>query len=259
MCHPEIPPGSRPPEISSREVVVPLGGGEGMPGLITFPESGSGPGVVIVADIFGRGPFYDHLAERLSQAGFVVIVPDYFHRVGQIERGDYEAAFARRDRLNERAAIAELCSTVDWLRSQAEVVGDAVGTVGFCMGGTLALNMAAAASQLATVSYYGFVTAGPAPDVETTAPAPIDIVSEMSGPILGFWGAEDQRIPVPEVRQFESALESSNIEAEVHVLADAGHGFLAAAEFEPDHPEYQAACDAWTRTVEFYREKLISA
>src|SRR5262245_2879352 len=100
MCHPELPAGQPTPVVEREEVQVPLSDGGSMPALVTRPETGDGPAVLIVHDIFGRSPFYENLAARLATAGFVALLPDYFFRQGPLPERSRELAFARRAKLD---------------------------------------------------------------------------------------------------------------------------------------------------------------
>src|SRR5713226_4342772 len=132
MCHPEIPAGTKAPEVRIEEMQVKVQGGA-MPALLALPERTPAPGIVIVNDIFGRSPFYEHLAGRLAQAGFVALDPEFFFREGPLPEPTREAAMARRPKLNEKRTLADLGAAIDWLRGRRDVSGR-IGTIGFCMG-----------------------------------------------------------------------------------------------------------------------------
>src|ERR1700694_2144167 len=178
MCHPETPAGHTAPDVDRMEVEVPLIGHlEKMPALLCGPQTGAGAGVLIVADIFGRSPFYEDLAGRLALAGFTALLPDYFFRQGQLAERTREAAMARREQLDQNPPLVHLSQAIDWLHLQPFAAGP-IGTVGFCMGGTFVLDLAAERDELATVCFYGFPAGSPAPG---GPPAPLTLVEQMSG------------------------------------------------------------------------------
>ena len=74
-------------------------------------------------------------------------------------------------------------------------------------------------------------------------------------PILGFFGAEDQGIPVDSVRAFEEALDALGKDAAIHIYEGADHAFA-----NPSGNNYQAepANDAWEKTLAFFDEHLKS-
>ena len=252
MCHPEVPAGAPVPDVERIEVEVPLiGRQESMPALMARPRTGAGPAVLVVCDVFGRSPFYEDLAGRLALAGFTALVPEYFFRVGPLPDPSREAAMARRERLDQNRSLVDLEQAIDWLKLQPFASGR-VGTIGFCMGGTFVLDLAAARDDLATVCFYGF----PAATGPLGPPRPLDLAARMKGPILGFWGDQDAGVGMDNVEQLAGALEEAGVDFEHTVYPGLGHGFMKASGLDPKNAEYEVACRSWTRTLEFYREHL---
>ncbi|MDQ6919245.1 MAG: dienelactone hydrolase family protein [Candidatus Dormibacteraeota bacterium] len=253
MCHPEIPHGHTAPEVDRLEVEVPLIGKlERMPALICRPQTGAGAGVLVVGDIFGRTPFYEDLAGRLALAGFTALLPDYFFRQGPLPEPTREAALARREKLDQNQTLVDLSQAIDWLHLQPFAAGK-IGTIGFCMGGTLVLDLAAERDDLATVCFYGFPAGSGGPG---GPPAPLTVADHMSGPILGFWGDQDTGAGMDKVERLAELLKARGIEFEYTIHPGLGHGFMAASKLDPAHEAYDAACRSWTRTVEFYRTHI---
>ena len=252
MCHPEVPEGAPVPDVERLEVSVPLvGRQEAMPAMLARPRTGSGAGVVVVCDVFGRSPFYEDLAGRLALAGFTALLPDYFFRQGPLAERTRELAMARREELDQDQTLADLDHAVAWLKLQP-FAGGRVGTVGFCMGGTLVLDLCALRDDLATVCYYGF----PAGGGPKGPPPPLSLTEKMQGPILGFWGDQDAGVGMDNVEKLAAALAGRGGAFEHTVYPGLGHGFMAQSQLDPSHEAYQAACASWTRTVDFYREHL---
>ncbi len=108
MCHPEVPAGAPLPEVRVEDAVVPVEGGA-MPALLAMPQRLPAPGLLIINDVFGRSPFYDQLARRLAQAGFVAATPEYFFREGSLPEPTREAAMARAKRLDFKRWGAATC------------------------------------------------------------------------------------------------------------------------------------------------------
>jgi carboxymethylenebutenolidase len=224
-----------------------------MPALLATPDGGTGAPVLVVADIFGRSPFYENLAARLATAGFTALVPEIFFRQGPLPERTREAAMARRAGLDENQTQEDLLRAIDWL--ERETGADRVGTVGFCMGGTQVLDLAARRDDLATACFYGFPARLPNARPQT-APAPLEVVDKISGPILGFWGDQDQGVGMDNVERLAQALHDRGVEFEHTIYPGLGHGFMSASGLEPGNPGYEAACEAWTRTIGFFRQQL---
>ncbi len=247
MCHPEVPEGASKPEVNREEIVLGSSDGRPLPTLRVRPDRTPRGTVVVAADIFGRSAFYEDLAGRLAAAGFTALLPDLFFRLGPLAEPSREAAFARRAKLDDEQALRDL----DAACSEASHTTGRVGTIGFCMGGTLVLQLAARRSDVATVCYYGF------PAGTGTAASPIEVADAISGPILGFWGDQDAAVGMDNVERLMSALRARNVDAQHTIYPGLGHGFMAASRLDPTHEAYEAACDSWTRTIEFYRAQLV--
>lgn len=255
MCHPEVPAGEPTPELVTEEVSVPATEGGEMPCLLTLPQADTHEGVLVIGDVYGRSPFYEHLAARLATAGFAALVPDYFFREGALPERTVEAAMERRSRLSERRALADLDAAIDWLRDRTRTTSRALtGTVGCCMGGTLVLGLAASRQDLASVCYYGF-PAGSRSSTDGLRP-PLELLDDISGPLLGFWGDQDQGVSMDDVESLASGLRQRGVSFEHIIYPGLGHGFLARSNLEEGMEGYEEACDSWTRAIAFYREHL---
>lgn len=252
MCHPEAVPGSETPDVERQEVAVPTDDGD-MPALLTRPSGEAEGAVLIVSDVFGRSPFYEDLAARLSAAGFTALVPEYFFRLGPLADRQIELAQQRRARLDENRTQEDLLAAVSWLKTETGV--GRVGTIGFCMGGTQVLDLAARRRDLATVCFYGFPArlpnAGP-----LTAPAPLEVVDDLGGPILGFWGDADHGVGMSNVESLATELTRRKVDFRHRVYPGLGHGFMAASRLDPEGPGYAESIEAWEESLQFLHHHL---
>lgn len=253
MCHPEVPAGAVAPAVRTEEVGIPVEGGA-LPALLAYPARTPAPAVLVVNDVFGRGPFYEALTRRFAQAGFVALDPELFFREGGVPAGDREAAMARRARNDQKRGLRDLEAALAWLRARKDVRGRRVGTVGFCMGGTLVLDLAAEDPDLATVTFYGFPASGG--DSPLAAPRPLDLAGRMHGPILGFWGDQDSGVGMDNVKALDQKLDAAKVAHVFHVYPGLGHGFLKSFLEDESSPGYRQACEAWTETLGFFRARL---
>jgi carboxymethylenebutenolidase len=149
--------------------------------------------------------------------------------------------------------LSDGLSAADWLNENH--LGR-LGTVGFCMGGNYVLAMASERDHLSTVCFYGF----PGRPIHFTqdelSPTPIDLVPRIRGPVIGFWGDQDEGAGMANVNRFATAMREHGHDFELHVYQGVGHGFMAASQLEPGGLAYEDACDGWTRTVNFLRHSL---
>ena len=200
MCHPHGDGEPDPREgVARRDVAIARPGGA-MPARVCLPRGEAWGRVVIATDIFGANRFYKAIAERLAEAGCAAILPDLFFRVGGLPEVTREAAFARRARLDDPLALEDLEASLDRLR---EEVAAPPATLGFCLGGNYVFHLATRHDDLATVAYYGFPAGLPA---EKGLAPPLDVAAAMQGPLLAFWGDQDEGVGMENVARFGEAL-----------------------------------------------------
>jgi carboxymethylenebutenolidase len=239
-----------------REVAVPLPDGTPLPALLVEADGpGPRPAVLVGGDIVGaRGPFIDMIAATLADAGFDALVPEFFFREGPLDRVTPESVFARRARLDDLRALRDLQAALDWLRARPAFAGPRVGVVGFCMGGTFALNLAAARDDLATVAFYGFPGETPAA-AGVQGPYPRDEVDAAHGPIRAFWGDADDRAGPDRIAAYVAAMAARDVDFEAVVYPGLGHGFLSAG-WEAGAAGHDQAVEAWEATLAFLHKHV---
>jgi carboxymethylenebutenolidase len=252
MCHPEAP-NAVGQGVVVDDVLIPTSSAESMPAAFARC-GGPGPAVLVIPDFFGRSPFYVDVARRLAIAGLNAVVPDLFFRIGPLAEQSFEAAFGRMSKLDQKLSVEDLSSAVDWLRTQGNVQGTRAGTIGFCLGGTLALLLAAQRDDLASVCFYGFPRGTPGHE---DAPKPLDHADKMSGPMLGFWGEEDAHVDMADVKELERELRGRGTDFDCTIYPGLGHGFLGAWAFEDSSPHALSARGAWARTKDFLKEATV--
>jgi carboxymethylenebutenolidase len=206
------------------------------------PESGGGPGMLLIQEIFGVGPYIRAVGERLAAAGYVVGAPDLFWRFAPgFEGGHDEAGLAESMRhagnLDPAKAVADCAAALDHL---AGLSSGRPGVIGFCLGGTLAFGLAASADPAVCVSYYG-----------SGVPGMVDRLGDVSCPTLFHFGATDPYIPADGVEALAAALPTGATTMILNVEA-AGHAF--DNHEAPMFYDEAAAKAAWSKTMAFLAE-----
>jgi len=212
---------------------------------IWLPEGGQGPGLLLIQEIFGVGPYIQAVAQRLAAAGYVVAAPDVFWRfhpgwVAEHDEAGVTASMAKASQLDPELAVADCKAALEHLGSLAEVQGRP-GVIGFCMGGSLAFGVAAAGDPHCCVSYYG-----------STVPQMADLVPAITCPTLLVFGDEDPFIPLDGIKALRSSL--AEVDRITFHVENAGHAFdnHEAAIFYNE----SAAKTAWEKTSAFLSEHL---
>lgn len=214
--------------------------GEALSGYLARPQGGGAyPAVVVIQEWWGLNDHIRDVADRFAEAGYVALAPDLYHGVSTSEPNEARKLVME---LDMAAAVEEIGSAVDFLLAQDDVTGDAVGVVGFCMGGRLALMAAQSLPNIATaIPFYG-------------SPLTPGEAAAVTVPILGLYGGADAGIAENDVRAMESALQDAGTPVEIRVYAGAQHAFFNDTRAESYNAE--AAADAWQRTLEWLAQYL---
>ncbi|HLQ66408.1 MAG TPA: dienelactone hydrolase family protein [Candidatus Limnocylindrales bacterium] len=214
-------------------------------GYLETPEGeGTHPAIIAVHEWWGLNDWVKEQAEQLRKQGYVVLAVDLYD--GKVAK-DQETAHQLMSGLDEAAAIAKLRAAADFLRGRSDVRSNAIGVIGWCMGGGYAIGLAAADPGIrAVVMYYG------APLTEERA------IRGLQASVLGNFGAEDKGITPEKVRTFEKALRRAGKRVDFKIYPGAGHAFANVNNPWGGYRE-AAAKDAWLRTVAFLRRELKQA
>lgn len=122
-------------------------------------QAGSGPAVVVMAEMPGISPQVARFARWVRDAGFTVFMPSLFGRDGAVPAVDEGIAVFRRTCVSaEFRALAGQGDTpvVRWLRALAQLAhaecgGRGVGAIGMCFTGSFALSMVLEPAVIAPV------------------------------------------------------------------------------------------------------------
>lgn len=228
--------------MTSTRVDVPTADGL-MPAHLWLPATGSGPGLLLLQEIFGISAYVERRAQDLADLGYVVLAPEIFWRLGQtrVLEGPQmlDEAMGLMGNLNWESAVVDAGLAFEVLSNHPEVIGEA-GSIGFCFGGGLAFNVAAVADPDALVSYYG-----------SALPSLTGLAPQVTAPSLHHFGLEDSYVDVTAQEAIRSAVEPQG--AQVETYAGAGHAF------DNPNPMFfhaDASAAAWRSTVGFLARQL---
>ena len=227
-------------------VMVPAGQGDSVKAWVVYPErSDRAPVVVVIHEIFGLTDWIRSVTDQLAAAGFIAIAPDLLSGKGPNGGGtasvDRQGAIALIQHLTPDEVQRRLRAAAAYATA-LPAARKAVGSVGFCWGGSTSFAFATAFPDLkGAVVYYG------------TPPAE-DAMGRIRAPVLGLYGGDDARVTstVEPARGLMSKLGKSY---EPHVFEGAGHGFLRD-QAGRNGANLRAAQAAWPRTVAFLNEAL---
>jgi carboxymethylenebutenolidase len=219
-------------------------------GTLAVPEgSGPWPAVVMVHEVFGIDENMRAQMTRLSQAGYVVVMPDLYSRGGA--RKCLTATFKALSSGTGQAFI-DIEAAKNWLQARSDVT-DKIGVIGFCMGGGFALLLANQGYDAAN-SNYGML--------------PTNMEEALAGacPILGNYGAKDKQLADAKTK-LDSTLTKLSVVHDIKLYPDSGHAFMNPKQgggpvfgtllrITGAKPNPADAADAWRRIEAFFGEHL---
>jgi carboxymethylenebutenolidase len=219
--------------------------GNAASGYFVLPESGSGPGVLVIQEWWGLDWGTKEMADRLGAAGFVAMAPDLYH--GELAGHDEmdKAAELMQSMPADRAG-RDMSGAVDFLAGHDAVTSDGIGVVGFCMGGMLSLILAATRPDQvkAVVAFYGFPQGDMEPDW-----------SAMQASVRGHMAENDDFFGPDAARALETRLKDAGKDVEFTVHPGTGHAFMAPHNALGTLDE-ELAAQIWPDAVAFLHSTL---
>lgn len=228
------------------------------PLFVYTPSDGrSGPAVIFYFDAGGIRPAVADMAQKLADAGYVVLLPDLFYRHGpygpfdpvEVLAGDMMAILGPLLMTTNNAKAAEDTDAIfDYIGTRSDVLGDKVGTVGFCFGGGMAITAAGTyPDQIgAAASFHGSNLASDAPD------SPHLLASKLKAELYIAAATNDEHYPTEMAKNFEAALDGEGVTYTAETYP-AAHGWM-----KPDFPVYDAtsAERGWKEMISFFDRTL---
>lgn len=200
------------------------------------------PGVILIQEWWGLNDHIKGIAQRLAKENLVVLVPDLYSRLGHVvtQNGAEAAKLARA--LDPEKTIADLVGALRYLKAVPEADPARIGVIGFCIGGSFALQLACRSTEIrCAVAFYGEVP--PTPELE-----------KLSAPVLYLYGEQDGWIQKQDVQRLKETLKKLKKPGEVKTYPDAPHAFFNDTRREVYNPD--AAKDAWKKTISFFEKYL---
>ena len=199
------------------EIVEFPSNGNNARGYLAVPESGTGPGVIVVQEWWGLDSGIKEMADRLATAGFVALAPDLYH--GELAgHTEMDKAAELMNSLPADRAGRDMSGAVDYLADHESTTGDGIGVMGFCMGGLLTFVLAALRPDKieAAVPFYGFPQGDDQPDY-----------SKIEAAIQGHMAENDDFFPPSAAMHLHDELQALGKNASITVHEGSGHAFMA--------------------------------
>ena len=211
-------------------------------------------GVVVIHHMPGYDAGTKEITRNFATRGYNAVMPNLYWREAPGASPDDAAAAARaKGGVPDARLVGDVAGAAAYLKGLSNSNGK-VGTIGYCSGGRQSFLAAVSLPLDAAVDCYGAFIAGSPPEGAPLKVGPIvDKAPDLSCPLLGLFGADDQ-YPSPEhVAELEKALQAAGKTYEFHSYQGAGHAF-----FSVNRPAYrpEAAVDGWQKIFGFFGRYL---
>lgn len=212
------------------------------PAYVFTPEAGGGgPAIIFYMDAGGIRPGLFAMAQRLADAGYVVVLPDLYYRYGpygpfvprEVFKGDFRAILGPLVTTTGNARAAQdSAAFLDCLDTRPDVAGTKRGAIGFCMGGGMAIAAAGTWPDrfAAAASFHGGNLATEAAD------SPHRFAPRLQAELYIAAADKDASYPPAMAERFETALDAARVHYHAETYEGAAHGWM-----KPDFPVFDAA------------------
>jgi dienelactone hydrolase len=212
-------------------------------GYLAYDDATTGkrPGVLVVHEWYGHNPYARKRAEQLARLGYVAFALDMYGK-GVLAKNPDEAGKLAATYKNDRKLMrARARAGLDVLLKQPQVDPKRVAAIGYCFGGTTALELARDGADIAgVVSFHGGLS----------TPTPDD-ARNIKAKVLALHGADDPFVKPEEVAAFEEEMRKGGVDWELVKYGDAVHSFTnpqagtdksrgAAYNEKADHRSWEA-------------------
>ena len=224
-------------------------------GAQSFGESSTAAfgGVVVIHHLPGYDSSTKEITRKFAAYGYAALMPNlYYHDSPGASPDDAAAAARAKGGVPDEQVVGDVAGAAAYLKALPGSNGK-VGVIGYCSGGRQSFLAACSLTFDAAVDCYG----GAVVRVPQGAPASfkplIGLSKDLSCPLLGLFGADDQ-FPTPaETAELSQKLEELSKPHEFHTFTGAGHAF-----FSVDRPSYrvEAAVEGWEKIWAFFGEHL---
>jgi len=186
-------------------------------GYLAYDTSikGKRPGVLVFHEWTGLGPYVKKRADQLAEMGYVAFAADVYGKGIRPATPQAAAKEAGKYKADRKLLRARGEAALDELRRLPEVDPTRLAAIGYCFGGTAALELARSGAPLAgTVSFHGGLD----------TPVPGD-AQNVKGKILALHGADDPIVPPDQVAAFQQEMRKAKVDWQMVSFGGAVHSF----------------------------------
>jgi carboxymethylenebutenolidase len=194
-------------------------------GICPAYEFGAGPSVLFFIDGIGMRPAMHAMGERLGAAGYRVLMPDLFWRMGPYTAPEPVKLFTdpevRADWFQRAMGAASVELIMRDTRAYLAELPGKVGVTGYCMGGRMALSAAGTYPDrvVAAAAYHPGNLANDAAD------SPHLLAPNIKATLYIGGASDDQSFPPEQQDRLVAALQAAHVAYELEIYP-AKHGWV---------------------------------
>ncbi len=212
------------------------------------------PGVVLIHHNPGWDELYREFTRKFAHHEYLAISPNIFYRFGHASPDDVSAKVRGSGGVADDSVVGDVDGSIQFLRS-LPFCNKKVGVFGTCSGGRQAYLAACRLKNLdAAVDCWGGNVVMPKEKLTPNYPvSPVEYTKDLSCPLLGLFGEEDQNPNPQQVSTIEQELKKYGKNYEFHMYPKAGHGFFYyyGTGYRPEQ-----AVDGWKKLFQFFENHL---
>ncbi len=221
-------------------------------GYVAYDDAieGQRPGVLVVHEWWGLDDYAKERCREIAAAGYVAFAADMYGEGKTVTHPKDAGEMAGQVRANIDTWRARAVAALKELKQQPQCDGENLAAIGYCFGGSTALQLAYTGADLKAVATFhaGLPTATPA---EAKAVKPQILVCN---------GAADTFIPEMAIQSFKKALDEAHVKYEFVNYPGAVHSFTVKDSGKHGNPgmQYNAEADkdSWTRLLKLLSSTL---
>jgi len=205
-----------PVSVKSRTVDYKIGD-ESFEGVFVYPQSAKGklPGVVMVHNWLGVSDETKRQAERVARLGVAVFAVDVYGKGARPKSPQEAMSVSGKFKGDRKLFRQRVVRGLEVLREQKEVDPAKTMAVGYCFGGTGAIELARAGADVqAVVSFHGGLD----------SPTPAD-GKNIKATVVALQGADDPFVKAVDIAAFQNEMRTNNVDWNMTVYGGAVHSF----------------------------------
>jgi dienelactone hydrolase len=189
-----------------------------MKGYIAYNENltDKRPGILVIHEWWGHNDYVRQRADMLAELGYVALAVDMYGDGKQAAHPDDAGKFAGMVMQNMEEATARFNAALDLLKSNPNVDADKIAAIGYCFGGSVALSMANAGSDLDAVAAF-----------HSGVPLPVMPSDKLKAKVLVCNGADDPFTSPESIETYKKQMDSINADYKYVAYPGAVHAFTS--------------------------------